>query len=163
MNTMTAKLVAAGVSVPSLKYRIWNWLRDHPEKTIEEIVKALGMAYNPYQAMLEMERGGVIKVFSDRTRGSGHFGQSYKIKRFSVVNKLEYVNTPASSLKPKAKEAKVAVFHREATVTTIHNEAAPRVAPAAEQTVVFDPAGVVKNLTFWQTLQVFNYLKGVLA
>jgi hypothetical protein len=173
MNQIITALKTAGVPLPSVKYRIWNWLRDHPEKTVTDIEKGLGMSYPPSQALLDMERGGVIKAYSDRTRATGHSGQSYKIKRYSVVNKLDYVNTPLSSLKPNAKHTippmGAAKFAQMVPSNTLigqsHTQlAAPRVvavAPAA--TVVFDPASVVDNLTFWQTLQVYNYLKGVLA
>ena len=110
MNQITQALANAGVKLPPVKYRIWNWLRDHPEKTVTDIEKGLGLAYPPAQALVEMERGGVLKVYSDMSKKTGPHGMIYKIRRYSVVDKLNYVDTPASSLKKPKATAKVTSY-----------------------------------------------------
>ena len=91
MSAVVNALRDAGVKVPTVKYRIWNWLRDHAEKTSDDVQKALGLAYPPSQSLVDMERDGVLKAYSDVSRKKGLKGVEYRIKRYSVVNKAEYV------------------------------------------------------------------------
>lgn len=90
MNVMTYALKEAGMKTPTVKYRIWNWLRDHPEKTAEEITAGLAMNYPPAGELRDMEVRGMLKVFGDVSRLTGPNGMQYKIKRYSVVNTKEY-------------------------------------------------------------------------
>lgn len=104
MNAMTSALKEAGVKTPTVMYRIWNWLKDHPEKTAEDITKALGMSYNIQTQLLGMERRNMLKVYKDKSRKTGIKGIEYMVKRYSVVNPNEYVLLPMPSVKtPKAK------------------------------------------------------------
>lgn len=121
MNVVATKLKEAGVKLPSVKYRIWNWLRDHPEKTVSDIATALGLGYEPAQAILEMEKGGVVKVFSDMSRGTGGNGQSYKIKRYSVSNAKEYENVT------KGRIARMKPMRSVPAAQQVRKEAAPLV------------------------------------
>lgn len=90
MNAITYALKEAGMKTPTVKYRIWNWLRDHPEKTAEEITAGLAMSYPPAGELRDMEVRGMLKVFGDVSRLTGPNGMQYKIKRYSVVNTKEY-------------------------------------------------------------------------
>jgi len=114
MNAMTNALKEAKVELPSLKYRVWNWLRDHPEKTAEEIQKALGMPRPISGDMSVMEARGIVKVYSDISRKQGLKGVQYRVKRYSVVNKDKYeLPPPPKKVKPKAAPApKPVVVHK---------------------------------------------------
>lgn len=107
MNAMINALRESGVPVPTVKYRIWNWLRDHPEKTSDDIERALGLNYPPSAALRDMEEAGTVKVFSDMSKTINPVTrQPYKVKRFSVVNKDSFdetVRKPYPKRAPKAK------------------------------------------------------------
>lgn len=105
MTAMTNALKQAGMKTPTLKYRIWHWLKDHPEKTTEDVQKALGLNYSPYGELLAMETAGILKVYSDVSRKAGMKGIVYKIKRYSVVNANEY--EPPARKKHKSRADKV--------------------------------------------------------
>jgi len=107
MNAMTKALSDAGVKLPSVRYRVWHWLKDHPEKTQEDITTALKLSYRPAAILNEMEGSGVIKAYSDVSRKHGMKGITYKLKRYSVTNPLAYEErVPYDRSKKKA--AKVA-------------------------------------------------------
>lgn len=107
MNAMTNALKEAGMKTPTVKYRIWNWLKDHPEKTADDITKALGMNYAPAGELRDMELRGMIKAYSDVSRNTGPHGLTYKIKRYSVTDAKEY-EVPD---KPRKKKAPVVNPH----------------------------------------------------
>lgn len=142
MNAMTAALKAAGTPVPSVKYRIWNWLASHPEKTAAEITTALGLSYEPGQSLVEMERGGVLKVYSDISRKTGLKGVQYKLKRYSVVNAKEY--TPPHRKLPKLRGPKLV--------------SVPTAAPAKPE---FDAETHIQKLSLTQAKALYTYLHGV--
>lgn len=157
MTSVAHALKSAGVRLPTVKYRIWNWLRDHPEKTADDIQTALGLTYNPSQSLAEMERGGALKAYSDVSRKSGLHGVEYRVKRFSVTNTKEYQNTPHQS-----KTAKRKVVQKAAQTVTKYPLAPPPVfvhdAPA-----VFNAEAHANALTLMQARAVYNHLKEVFA
>ncbi len=107
MNAMTTAMREAGVKTPSVMYRIWNWLKDHPEKTAEDITKALGMNYSVQTQLLDMTRRGMLTVYKDKSRKTGIGGIEYMVQRYSVVNKGKYELLPKPKKHvPIAKERK---------------------------------------------------------
>ena len=123
MNAMTNAMNNAGIKLPSVKYRIWNWLKDHPEKTAEDITKALGMNYVPAAEIRDMELRGMLKAYSDVSRKKGINGFEYKIKRYSVTNatKYEILDKPAKHDTVKTPKAPPAVVpHAELVEKLVH-------------------------------------------
>lgn len=113
MNSMTTALKTSGIKLPSLKYRIWHWLKDHSEKTADDIQKALSLSYPPSAELRDMEARGMVAVYSDVSRKSGLKGIEYRVKRFSVTNRSEYIvgekpeaSKPVKKHIPVAKERK---------------------------------------------------------
>lgn len=140
MNAMTEALVVAGVKVPTVRVRIFNWLKDHPEKTAEDIQKGLGLEYAPAQAIRNLELEGAIKAYSDKGRNG------YHIKRYSVAVKvLSVTDTGRALAKARKPAAKAEIV--PAVVPVVH-------APAPEWT----PAQVVDPLTLPQAKAVYAYL-----
>lgn len=147
MNTMAPQLKAAGVALPPLKFRIWNWLKDHPEKTCLEIKAGLGISYEPGQALIELERGGVVKVYSGVNRLT-----NYKIKRYSVVNSKEFVNVTLgdiAAMKPKAPVL-------ASVPQTVHKEAVPTAKADAPQVITM---ANLDNLTIGEARALYMKLK----
>lgn len=112
MNAMTNALKEAGMKTPTVMYRIWNWLKDHPEKTAEDVTKALGMTYSVQTQLLDMERRGMLKVYSDVSRKRGLGGVEYKIKRYSVTNTSRYELLPRVKQVVRAELPKMIIGER---------------------------------------------------
>jgi len=146
---MTAALREAGAPIPPLKYRIWHWLKDHPEHTAKEITAALMLTYEPGQAILDLERAGVIKAYSDITKRINPVSkQPWKIKRYSVTNHREYVQAPRKHQVPKSKPPTLVSIPAHTPVPT----------PAADD---FSPESLVSKLTLMQVKSLYVYLHGV--
>lgn len=103
MNSMTTALQEAGIKTPTVMYRIWNWLRDHPEKTAEDVTKALGSKYPLNTQLTDMYKRGMLTVFKDKSHKKLITGAHPMVFRYSVANPREYVLLP----KPKKKSVKV--------------------------------------------------------
>lgn len=104
MTTMTNAMRDSGMKLPSIKYRIWHWLKDHPEKTAEEISKALGLKYTCSVEMLDLYRRGMATVFKDKSHKKGITAFSYMVKRYSVVNVKEFELLPLPDMYKTKKE-----------------------------------------------------------
>lgn len=104
MNTMTTALQEAGIKTPTVMYRIWNWLKDHPEKTAEDVTKALGSSYPLNTQLTDMYKRGMLTVFKDKSHKKLITGAHPMVFRYSVANPREYVLLP----KPKKKSVKLA-------------------------------------------------------
>lgn len=159
MTSVAHALKSAGVRLPTVKYRIWNWLRDHSEKTADDVQTALGLTYNPAQSLVEMERGGVLKAYSDVSRKAGLHGVEYRVKRYSVTDAKEYRNTPY-----RPKETKSKPLRKATQAVTKYPLAPPPVfVRDAARTVVFNAEAYANALTLMQARAVYNHLKEVFA
>jgi hypothetical protein len=163
MTNVSNALRVAGVKTPTVKARIWNWLRDHPEKTSDDIQKALGLGYPPAQTLVDMERGGVIKAYSDVSRKQGLKGVEYRIKRYSVVNKDEYIEPVRKAMKPRPLRTVTAedfVNSPSQYKERVRIKAAPTplVKPV---TAEFNPETWVTGLSLQQAKKLYVYLHGV--
>lgn len=134
MNAMTNAMNNAGIKLPSVKYRIWNWLKDHPEKTAEDITKALGMNYVPAAEIRDMELRGMLKAYSDVSRKKGISGFEYKIKRYSVTNatKYEILDKPAKHDTVKKPKAPTPAFSNAELMRKYMPQAQPKKAELTE-------------------------------
>jgi hypothetical protein len=125
-------MTEAGMKLPTVKFRIWHWLKDHPEKTAEDIKKALGLNYLPYEVLHEMTKADTLKVYGDVSRKTSIHGLHPKIKRYSVTNAQEY--EPPLRKKRTTKKVKTIATQRvfDSAMRVIEAKAAPRieVAPA---------------------------------
>lgn len=148
MNAMTAALKEAGTPLPSLKFRIWNWLKDHPEKTADDVRVALGINYALQSFMVQMERAGILKVYSDLTRHTNAMtGARMKIKRYSVNNKEAYEPPPRKTNKKRNEILKPVSSTKELFLVA---------APAPTDT--FNPELFVQKLTLRQSKVLYTYL-----
>lgn len=146
MNAMTHALTEAGVELPSVKYRIWNWLRDHPEKTTEDIKKALGLNYPPYAELVSMEKHSLVKSYGDVLRNKTFNGNPIKIKRYSVTNTKEYIQPER-----KAYVRKKATKQRKVTVVDVSR------APTVQAALA--PKPVPEKATLTEAEQFAAYLE----
>lgn len=99
MNAMTNAMRTAGMKTPTVMYRIWNWLKDHPEKTAEDITKALGSTYPLNTQITDMYRRGMLTVYKDKSPHNNGLGFRNTVFRYSVVNVREYVLLPTPKKK----------------------------------------------------------------
>ena len=151
MKVVATALKTAGDKLPSARYRVWNWLKDHPEKTADEIQKALGLTYVPSTLMCQLEQEGVVRVFSDVTkRVNPVTKRPQKIKRYSV--------TSGKYEEPVRKK-----YQRK---TTVHAEA-KSIKPLLESPTPwravsgFNPETWVTGLSLTQAKELYVYLHGV--
>lgn len=126
MNAMANAMKTAGVKTPTVMYRIWNWLKDHPMKTAEDVTKALGSSYHLGSTLWGMERRGMVVVFKDKSRKTGIRGVEYMLKRYSVKNAATYELVPLPSPKKQASAAKEAEFNRPMVEAAKQTYAAPK-------------------------------------
>jgi hypothetical protein len=151
MTAVSLALRIAGVKTPTVKARIWNWLRDHSEKTCEDVQKGLGLNYPPSQALVDMERDGILTAYSDMSRKIGITGVTYRTKRYSVTSKDEYPETMRKTYK---RRAKVTPF--------MPVEVARELAATTPQTKLdFDPAEFMLGVSLEKCKAVYVYLHGV--
>jgi len=143
MNQITTALVAAGVKLPTVKQRIFNWLKDHPEKTRADIMKGLQFPYDPAQAISDMEHAGVIKYTSDINR---HTNQ--KVKRYSVA----VATFPEGYIGPKKPQKKTP------THPSVVNPA-PQAAATMPKPEAFSPDDALRGLTLQQMHAVYKHLQ----
>lgn len=130
MNAMTNAMKEAGVKTPSIMYRVWNWLKDHPEKTVEDITTALGSSYNLNGQVSEMYKRGMLTVYKDKSRKTGLRGVAYMVKRYSVANPKQYEllplpKRPAPAVEPKKVTPIVTERAFDAAMRVIESKAAP--------------------------------------
>lgn len=87
MTTMTDALKKVGVTVPHNK-RVWNWLKDHPGKTVKEISAALNIPTAVlYTVVGDMVNRKMLEVGKEHLiRKIGAFGP-HKINTYRVVGK----------------------------------------------------------------------------
>ena len=141
MNAMTSALRVAGTKLPTMRYRIWNWLKDHPEKTADDVMKALGLTYVPSTLLVQMERDKQVRVYSDVTkRVNPVTKRPQKIKRFSAAPTYEA---------PMRKK------HERRTVVA----ETQIVAPLSVNT--FDPETFTQKLSLSQCKALYTFLYGV--
>lgn len=103
MNAMTNAMKEAGMKTPTVMYRIWNWLKDHPEKTAEDITKALGSNYTLATQLRDMYKRGMVTVFKDKSHKITGAGIHPMVLRYSVTNPREYELLPVPAVYKKAK------------------------------------------------------------
>lgn len=151
MNAMTQALKESGVKLPPVKQRIWTWLKDHPDKTIEDVTKALGFSYSLGAQMLDMERAGLLKVYGDVSRAANPVtGYKQKIKRFSAVG-TEYV-------KPERRASKKPV---NPTIYAMPEPYKKLTFKAHEEKPSFDPEALLRGLSLTDCKALYVYLHGV--
>lgn len=160
MNQLTEALKDAGVPIPPVKYRIWNWLKDHPEKTKEEIKKGLGLGYEPAAERRALEENKVLKVYSDVSRHINPVTKAhYKVKRYSVTNKLEFeqpLRKPYKKRKPQGTEGVIGGTSK-APAQVVKDIAAALSKPEP----TFNPGEFIRPLTLPETKALYVYLHGV--
>ena len=105
MNSIAHALKVSGMTLPPLNKRIWLWLKDHPEKTAEEIATALGEKLNTVSAqMTNLRDRDMLIVFKDKSRKQGMAGIQYMVSRYTVKHKV-WEMLPRKHMKAKAPEA----------------------------------------------------------
>ena len=62
MNDITAALKTAGVKLPPLRRRVWNWLHDHPNHNSREVATAIHAKYSEVATQVsDMVNRGMLK------------------------------------------------------------------------------------------------------
>lgn len=102
MNIIKTALKEAGIKVP-IKRRIWNWLRDHPNKTAREISTALNEKITHVRTELrDMTMRGMVKhrpVLHKPYRGVGRktvYEYMVTTAEFEILPYAAY-NAPSTS------------------------------------------------------------------
>lgn len=101
MNAMTNAMREAGMKTPTVMYRIWNWLKDHPEKTAEDITKALGSNYPLNTQLSDMYKRGMVTIFKDKSHKITGAGIHPMVFRYSVANPKAYELLPLPAVHKK--------------------------------------------------------------
>lgn len=126
MNAMTNAMKEAGIKTPTVRYRIWNWLKDHPEKTCEDITKALGSTYPLDTQIGDMYKRGMLTVYKEPSRKTNVTGAHPMVGRYSVANPKAYELLPL----PKTEKKKVVVdVSRAPTIKKLVEESAAVATP----------------------------------
>jgi hypothetical protein len=105
MNQITSALVSAGVKIPSVSKRIWNYIKDHPGVSAKRVSQALAIQESQSSALMsQMYTSGVLS----RQRVVMRLGVSGGVRNVSVwhyrVEGSEYGETRRSlrSVRPES-------------------------------------------------------------
>ena len=89
MNQITVALKEAGMALPTQNQRIWNWLKDHPNKTTLEISKALNLTLGNVSSLISgMYKRKMVTAINDKSNS-----RRGVVGRYSVVGR-EYELLP---------------------------------------------------------------------
>jgi len=86
MNDVSVALKTAGVKLPTLKKRIWLWLKDHPDKTYREIAHALNVRKTDCATQLGvMENRGMLSRVKGTLRHSSASAWSVVFDEYELL------------------------------------------------------------------------------
>ena len=114
MNNVSTALKTAGVKLPSVKKRIWLWLKDHPKKTYNEIAVALNISKIDCSTQLGImyNRGMLSKV-----KGVYVPGSSASINLWSIIyDEYELLPPRARALNPLDRPISTQLIHPQPVI-----------------------------------------------